>query len=339
MTTKKKDLGQFFTTNYSKIFQDLKIPNHVQHVIEPFAGAGDLFPFILNGNPDMEMECYDIDPKAGNIIKRDTLQEPPCYDDKFVVTNPPYLARNKCADKTYFEKYQANDLYKCFVKQLISSNALGGAIIIPVNFWCSARRTDVELRRDFLRKYSIIHLNIFEEPVFSDTTYSVCAFQFERRLQAQDILHVKISVYPAGKHFSTELLEKDHFLIGGEMYYLERTNQYTITRLTKDNKDKQCSKILLKCIDDMEPIGMSIADTPYIDETSKSSARSYATLVIDPPLSFEQQEELVVRFNKFLDEKRRTYHSLFLSNYRENHRKRISFDLAYHITGHLLETC
>ena len=32
--------------------------------------------------------------------------------------------------------------------------------------------------QSFLEKYNIILLNIFEEQVFDDTTYTICSFQF-----------------------------------------------------------------------------------------------------------------------------------------------------------------
>lgn len=332
---KKQELGQFFTTNYIKILTNLNIPKNVKHVIEPFAGAGDLRPFI--NNPDMIIECYDIDPKNKDIIQRDTLQDPPCYYDKFVLTNPPYLARNKSKDKKYFDQYKVDDLYKCFIKQLIGSNAYGGIIIIPVNFWCSVRKTDLQLRKEFIEKYEIIHLNIFDEPVFSDTSYSVCSFQFEKRKTINT--PINISVYPELQEFSVNLSNTNHYLIGGDIYNLKRTHYYNISRLTKNNKDKKNTNILLKCIDDEQPIGLTIVkdEKLYVDDTPNTSARSYATLLIEPPISKIEQENLVENFNNLLDKYRKNYHSLFLSNYRENKRKRISFELAYHIVGHLLE--
>jgi len=333
---KKQELGQFFTTNYEKILRNLSVPSHVKNIIEPFAGAGDLLKFIKD-RPDIVFECYDIDPKQDFIIEQDTLQNPPCYDNKFVLTNPPYLARNKCQDKRYFDQYKTDDLYKCFMKQITLSGAIGGIVIIPINFWCPIRKADMKLRKDFLEKFHVIHLNIFEEQVFHDTTYSVCAFQFERKRTNDD--RINVSIYPTEKHFSVKLSTLNHFLIGGDIYNLERTHSYQIARLTKHNKDKQHTNILLKCIDDEKPIGMNIVKTAnvYVDETPNTSARSYATLVINPPISLEQQECVVSRFNTLLQRYRNDYHSLFLSNYRENQRKRISFDLAYHITGHLLE--
>ena len=52
----------------------------------------------------------------------------------------PYLARNKSKDKSLYDKYDVNDLYKCFIKNLIDDPPDGGIIIIPLNFMCSIRK-------------------------------------------------------------------------------------------------------------------------------------------------------------------------------------------------------
>ena len=337
-STTKKHLGQFYTTNYKYILQNLSIPPEIDYIIEPFTGAGDLLKFIPNMY-QYKIECYDIDPKTPDTIQRDIFSCPPLFENKFVITNPPYLARNKCADKQYFEKYKVDDLYKCFIKELIANKASGGIMIIPVNFWCSIRKNDLLLRKKFLTIYKIVHLNIFEEPVFNDTDYSVCAFQFSLRRDTTDEEEIPISIFPTNCNFNVLLNETSNYIIGGEIFNLPRNNFYTITRLTRQNRDKQNTNILLKCIDDDKPIGLSLVgdEDIYIDDTPNLSARSYATLVIEPPLDKEQQRVLVDKFNNYLKTCREKYHSLFLSNYREYKRKRISFELAYNIVGNLLE--
>ena len=45
--------------------------------------------------------------------------------------------------------------------------------------------------------------------------------------------------------------------------------------------------------------------------------------VIEPKLCIDKQKILVDKFNKYLNEKREKYNSLFLTNYRESKRKRI----------------
>ena len=55
----KQKLGQFYTTNYDYILQNLYIPENIKKIIEPFAGNGDLLNFIKNKD-NYKIECYDI---------------------------------------------------------------------------------------------------------------------------------------------------------------------------------------------------------------------------------------------------------------------------------------
>mgnify|MGYP006090748015 CR=1 FL=1 len=336
----KKKYGQFYTTNYDYILQNLKIPDNINNIIEPFAGNGDLLNFIKNTGK--KFECYDIEPKKSNIIKRDTLLKPPDYNDKFVITNPPYLARNKSNDKTIFDKYNQNDLYKCFLINLINSKLLGGIIIIPLNFWCSIRKSDIELREKFLNKFNIIKLNIFEEKVFEDTSYTICSFQFENKAAYKNYTSTECIIYPNNKKIEFNLNKNNNFTFGGYIYKLIQNKNIKIERLTKKNKNSSCiTKILAKCIDDNinNKIRLELVDTPYIDETLKLSARSYASLIIKPEITLEQQKKLCNDFNNYLNKEREKYNSLFLTNYRESNsiaRKRISFTLVFQIVNYLL---
>lgn len=343
----KKTLGQFYTTNHEYILQNIELPNYVKNIIEPFAGNGDLLQFIEKyenqKNIKYNIECYDIEPKKDYIINRDTINDPPNYNDKYVITNPPYLARNKSTDKTQFDKYNVNDLYKCFIMNIINDVCLGGILIIPLNFWSSIRVADIELRKLFLEKYKIIMLNIFEERVFSDTSYTICSLQFElKNTSSANILN--ICVYPSKTNIITELNSKNNYMIGGEIYNLPLNNIYKITRLTNKNKENCNTNILVKCIDDniTSQIGLSYVEDKdiYIDKTPNQSARTYATLIIEPKIDKEKQKNLIENFNKYLSEHREKYCSLFLTNYRESKdiaRKRISFDLVYSIAEYILD--
>ena len=337
--SKKKQLGQFFTTNYVYILQNLHIPDYVKVVVEPFCGNGDLLKFLPSG---ITTECYDIDPKKSSIVKQDTLLNPVNLSGKFLLTNPPYLARNKSQDKTLFDKYACNDLYKCFIKILLTNKPLGGILIIPLNFWSSIRVSDIKLRKKFLSVYDVMKLNIFEERVFCDTSYTVCSFQF---IQKQS-LHNKldIMIYPSKKRILTTMNSTNNYIIGGEIYKLIQNKNINISRLTRLNKKSPyITNILLKCIDDNKSKKISLQyvknEKRFIDKTPNLSARTYATLCIEPQLSVSDQKELIARFNTFLNCWRKKYNSLFLTNYRESKdisRKRISFKLAYQIVSHLL---
>ena len=340
MTEHKKKLGQFYTTRYKYILQNLQIPDDINTVIEPFAGKGDLLKFV----DGKTTECYDIDPKKEGVVQRDTLADPPDYNNKFVLTNPPYLARNKSSDKTIFDKCNQNDLYKCFLSELITNTCLGGIIIIPLNFWCSARKSNNDLREKFLNVYAINAINIFEERVFEDTAYAVCSFQFELKKDNITYSNTECIVYPNKKRIKFVLNPANNFTIGGEIYNLKQNTDIKVQRLTKNNTDNAGrTNILLKCIDDSctNKIGLSIVDDSnvYVDNTDKLSARSYATLVIEPKITKEQEQTLVNSFNTFINSKRKEYNSLFLTNYRESNtiaRKRISFKLAFEISNFLL---
>jgi len=335
----KKILGQFYTTNYKYILQNMEIPHNVIDIIEPFAGNGDLLPFVEKYN----VKCYDIDPKKDFIVKQDTLLYPPDMKDKFVLTNPPYLARNKSSNKVIFDKYKTNDLYKCFIEILLLSECIGGILIIPLNFISSVRKNDIELRKRFVNKFDITKINIFEEQVFDDTAYSICCFQFRKRQNIENITDCYIYGPNIGK-IEFELNSHNNYTIGGEIYKLLQNKNIKVERATKKNKyNDGITNILVKCIDDSETNKISLSyvkkEERYIDETPKLSARSYATLVINPKLNTSKQKKLVENFNKYLEEQRTKYHSLFLTNYRESNsiaRKRISFSLAFSIVNYLL---
>ena len=355
-TDKKKNLGQFYTTNYNYIFQNLHIDENITSIIEPFAGKGDLLKFF-NKN-EYITEAYDIDPKIETIIKQDTLINKPIYKNKFVITNPPYLARNKSNNKELYDKFKTNDLYKCFLEQIIEDSPYGGIIIVPLNFWCSIRKNDIDLRKRFLNIFDIIQLNIFEEKVFDDTKYSVSSFQFRLKTELNSNSNsnsssknhsIKITIYPQKQNIETILHEGNNFLFGGEIYKLKQQKNIKIERITNLNKNKNSlfnTNILLKCIDDSDKskLGLSyIEDTKkekYIDNTPNLTGRSYALLIINLELTKEKQLDLIHKFNSYINDLRNKYNSLFLTNYRESNtiaRKRISFSLAFEIINYLLD--
>lgn len=330
---KKKELGQFYTTNYEYILQNFKIPDNVKNIIEPFAGNGDLIKFL-----DTIPECYDIEPKQDFIIKRDTLLNPPDYNNKFIITNPPYLARNKNKCKEIYDKYNQNDLYKCFIYQLIHNDCIGGILIVPLNFWCSIRKSDINLRKMFLQRYDIILLNIFEEKIFDDTTYNICSFQFEK---SNNNKQINCTIYPKKINYTFYLNESNNYSFGGEIYKLPQNKNIKIERLTyKKINSKYKTNIIAKCIDNNinDKIKLYISNELYIDNTENLTARTFATLIIQPEMSSELQEKIVITFNKYLSENRKKYNSLFLTNYRENNsitRKRISFTLLFQIINYI----
>lgn len=334
----KSQLGQFYTTNYAYILSNMSIPD-VNNIIEPFVGNGDLLGFIKD-KTKYTIETYDIEPKYATAITQDTLKTPPPYENKFVLTNPPYLARNKNKDKELYDKYKCNDLYKCFITNLVENVCLGGIIIIPLNFLSSIRKADIELRKKFLEQYTINIINIFEEQVFNDTSVAVCSISF---MKGSSEGLIKTYIYPSKKIMNLALTKENNYTIGGEIYKLPYDIKYKVQRATKKTTGN-ITNILLKCIDDSigSQLGFKVVkdEDRFIDNTPKLSARSYATLVINKNLSIEEQGILVEKMNRFIREQRDKYNSLFLTNYRESNtiaRKRISFELAFNICNYFLQ--
>jgi hypothetical protein len=303
---------------------------------------GDLLNFVKNKS-EYTIEVYDIDPKIPNTVKRDTLENPPDYTDKFILTNPPYLAKNKNKSKELYEKYKCNDLYKCFIVSIITNVCQGGMIIIPLNFLSSIRKSDVELRQHFSEIYSIQMINVFEEQVFDDTSYAVCSIYFVKK-HNNEFDNIKMNVYPSKRLMNISLTAENNYIIGGDIYNLPQNSKYKVQRATKKTT-KNITNILLKCIDDNinSQLGFKMVsdEDRFIDNTEILSARSYATLVIDTTLTLEEQTDLVRKMNDFIKEQREKTNSLFLTNYRESNtiaRKRILFDLAFKICNYALSS-
>jgi hypothetical protein len=255
------------------------------------------------------------------IYERDTILNPPVYTDAFILTNPPYLARNKSADKHAFDLYGTNDLYKCFLKSLTGHNkCAGGIVIVPLNFWCSVRLADVELRALFLNIYDIERINVFEERVFDDTSYTVCAFQFALKRGDDAVapapipIHIPITIFPNRICINAELCVENRFLIGGGIYALPVSGRFRVWRRTAPlggpvggptglipagapagppggpiaDISRFNTHIRAKCIDDsaLNCIALELVQNieEYVDRTPRSSARTYAALAIDPPI-------------------------------------------------------
>jgi hypothetical protein len=146
-------------------------------------------------------------------------------------------------------------------------------------------------------------------------------------------------IYPSGKEIKIHLNLENNYSIGGELYLL-KGKKYRVSRLLVGEVTN--TNLLLKCLDDN---AKSMIRLSYVPDKEifygLNTSRSYATLRIFPVIDSEKQKALAEAFNTLLKEFRDKYHSLFLTNYRESNeiaRKRISFEMAYNLVSHILET-
>ena len=92
------------------------------------------------------------------------------------------------------------------------------------------------------------------------------------------------------------------------------------------------NRILLSAIDLITHNGQikldDIAIYKYWGVVGKKTSRNIAFILLpeDKNISFAQQKEIIEEFNSILNDLRERYRSLFLTNFRDNNRKRISFD-------------
>jgi hypothetical protein len=342
MTT-KKEKGQFYTVNSSYILDGLPFPPENIRIIEPFAGKGDLLDWLPTGGL---IEAYDIEPKKEGIIERDTLLHPPNYKDAWILTNPPYLARNKSNSKGVFELYDTNDLYKCFILSICQQEQCqGGIMIIPAGFFLSPREIDARCRRAFLSRYKLLKVKYFEETVFPDTTTTVVAFAFEK---SEDILteqSVEWISMPTGNKNIFKMSAENNWIIGGDIYNLPIPNtdikirRHVVGQQLKAGE--QLTFMTLNALDSGSMKGRICLEYKqgYVYPANESS-RSFATIcILGKNLSEREQIDICKIFNEFIEKKRAETWSLFLPQYRESKeyaRKRIPFELAYRIILHII---
>lgn len=329
----KKQFGQFYTTNAKYIIKNLLsfFPKN-SCIVDPFAGNFDLLN-LLDKN-DFDIEAYDIDPKNNFTIKQDTILYPLNYKNKYILSNPPYLARNKNKDKTIYDKFKVYDLYEAFLKTIC--DASGGILILPSNFFCAQKS---RVRKLFFTNFEIAKLNIFEEKVFNDTSISVSSFFFKKRENNNN--EINIEFFPSNKKFKEIIKKEFDYRIGTDFFEILNTeNIVNIRRLLK-NESEPDSKIFLRAIDTGKPngrISLSIKDPYY----GKSTDRAFATICFSKNFSLNKQKRICFKFNEILENLREKYNSLFLTNFRNSTklgaRKRISFREAYKLIQYVIKT-
>ena len=288
------------------------------NLIEPFVGGEDLVQLF----PNHQWETYDIDPATNAQYYQDTLLNPPNYQGKWVITNPPFLAKNKASNKQIFNVYNVDDLYKAFLVSILECE--GGIVIVPTNFLSDERTADV--RKKFFNRFEILELNIFTVPVFKTTTYSVCSFAF-KRAQLQSERKIKCNVMPANNSYNITLYERHNYRLGGDIVNAVENHKNYFSRLTSTTpSSKFITNIKLYALDTRnERIHVSFEE-PYI---GKQTDRIYATFVCDMEITEDMQKKMVKLFNEKFEQFRLDTFDLALTNYRDYNRKRVGFEFAY----------
>ncbi|AHI53835.1 hypothetical protein SSABA_v1c04260 [Spiroplasma sabaudiense Ar-1343] len=179
---KKNELGQFFTVKSSWITKPvldfIKENTKKRNIIlDPFAGQGDLFESLRGRlkREDLYFLGFDIDKDLKWTIN-DSLERIPLTQEEntFIVTNPPYLAKNSCKRngyertyENYFEKSEWTDLYLIAMQRMVDLK-IPGVAIVPETFINS------KFSKEFINRIVIIEPN-----PFNDTEVPICIVCFD----------------------------------------------------------------------------------------------------------------------------------------------------------------
>src|SRR4030042_2155003 len=365
----KKQFGQFFTTNSDYILQGFEEFIKNKEVIDPFAGNQDLIKWALKNNckKAVGFDCDKNYTDNKNVFLNDSINFPKKY--KFMCTNPPYLHKNKADQKTkerFFADIHSNfeDLYQVSIFSILNSEE--GILIVPLNFLCA--ENSKKIRNLFFEKFEILKLNIFSEQVFEDTTYNVVSFYFRSKKENLEKSRISAIVFPEKRQIHFIIEKKFNWQLGGDFINrIKNTkNVLGVSRLTEDNlqsgkyevemalqniKDKKPFKIrkdlkkmiennilFLRAIDSKNGKKIQLEDVRkygIVGLVGKSSSRNMAHLIFQANISKNEQLELMEKFNDELNQERSKYSSFFLTNFRDNNRKRISFDLTYKFLNYI----
>ena len=367
----KKQLGQFFTKQSDYILQGFEEYVKGKNVIDPFAGNRDLMAWSEK-NGCKSIKGFDVDKNYTDnkhVFLNDSINNPLRY--KFICTNPPYLHKNKADIKTknqFFSGKNAifEDLYQVSIISMLNSDE--GIIIVPLNF-LSAENSH-KTRNLFFEKFQIVKLNIFSEQVFEDTTYNVVAFYYRKRKTIAEKDVINATVFPEKKKINFTVEKKYDWQLGGE--FVKKINfiqnYLGIFRLTEsflipgnqkveiaiqNIKDKKTISInqdvkeileknilVLRAIDSKNGKKIQLEDIrkyQILGLAGKVSSRNMAHLIFKENLTQEQQQKLLKEFNEELNKNREKYFSYFLTNFRDNNRKRISFDFTYKLLNYIYQ--
>lgn len=402
----QKGIGQYYTKN-NKILE-----NHKQTLIEkkengltiidPFVGQGDLIIYYLSlfskeeskelllknkvKGFDIDLnnikfiikylsEYYGIDKDLlnRNFRLNDSLENNLTNrDNDFILTNPPYLAKNVCKTKfiklhkKYFKKNLYQDLYEVSINKYINND---GIWIIPNNFISSKNMQ--KLREKILKKKMIENINIYNEQLFIDTKISVCSIEILKKKNKNEqkkldikikdekisiditkegiiceewykLLEVKVIDFKLGV-IEEEIPEGDTPII-----MINEMGVVTYKNTTKEYKEKIIENILIfRSIDtgsyknNLE-VGLYHFKEIYKEKNvdfmiSKKTTRSIIPIIFKEYVSQEEQLRIKTRFNQILSIYRKKYMSIFLSDFKNTTKGRIRKRLSFREASALLQ--
>lgn len=305
----KQKHGQFFTKNARELLARFSPFLKGKDVIDPFAGECDLLDFATE-NGALSVSGCDLEPLRNFIHKRDSILNPPDFNGKFLLTNPPYLCSNKNKDKTAYDMWGYNDLYKCHIASFVDK-VDEGIIILPSNF---LSESSPRIRSLFFSHYTIVDCDYYYYPVFPNVTTGIMVFYFKKDLAEEKNFPCRIHYSPSEVVETTVTLSaKYDWLHGKDFFDYVRGYDKSIKKWTGKEAGSLTSVVVGLLDKGKWKQGFSInkAEPIVCRETTFTTYQ----MVLEREIPIDIQEKVVELSNKKMDEFRSKYHGLFLSNY------------------------
>lgn len=303
--------GLYFTENCDTLLDGFEHLVENRFVIDPFAGNMDLISWATRHNA-IGYKAYDLFPLSDDVIENDSIVNPPNYFGAFLLSNPPYLSKNKNKNKMPYERWQQNDLYKCHLASLYP-DIEDGILILPSNFLSESNDA---ARRMFFRHYTIMKGKYYYYSVFPKATTGIVVFSFRQNKHP-------VKYFPLEIHYKdrvdkiTCILDPNYgYLYGAEFFdYIRDDDPLNIRKYDETSSDVPNTKIVISLLSRGKlPLGAHYNDGKPI-WNKKSSFTTYQVSVDGIDLSENAQLEVIKRYNEKLHGYIDQYHGLFLANY------------------------
>ncbi len=308
--THKQKLGQFFTTNSDYILSGYEELVRDKDVVDPFSGGWDLLSWAKRSGANT-LFAYDIEPVIEGTVKNDSLKNPPSYTGKFVISNPPYLAANKCkTDKSVYAQWDQDDLYKCHLAGLLANDCSEGLFILPSNF---LSESNSKARSMLLQNYTIVSGKYWKEQVFDDATTGVCVLHIKK--EQREVHEFPIMMYPEERLVNVVLENHYKYLHGKDFFdYVAGVQTFDLIK-TDVGMPEPNTRIVVGLLQAGKfPFGISYneGDTVYCNPKSFTT---YQLTIPSLTLTEKQQRDVVGLFQEKLNYFQEKYYGMFLSNY------------------------
>lgn len=174
VSEKKKNLGQYFTTDLSlktAVFEFIK--NNPSRILEPCIGQGDLVSFILKKSPTIYFDMYEIDSTISLLIDNigvnygDFLKSNICKNYDTIVGNPPFV------------RTKTGNLYIDFIEKCYNLLNYGGELvfIVPSDFF--KLTSSVKVINEMISSGTFTHIyHPHKENLFDGASIDIVVFRY-----------------------------------------------------------------------------------------------------------------------------------------------------------------